>query len=110
MRLISYSRKVREIDLYREIYNERDHRCEVCGELITAFNPVNYAHILPKGSYGFFRIRKKNIRLMCFGCHYKFDHQTHMAKANPLFNWVFKLQEQLSRQYKRLENLFYLSQ
>ena len=99
-----------QLDLFKEIHKERKPLCQVCGRSLIGFSVIWFAHIIPKGTYKKFMLRKKNIALMCPVCHYKYDHQTDKARKDPRFEWVFKLGDQLRRQYERMRqaNLFYL--
>jgi len=64
-------------ELYAEIWNERPHKCQVCG--IAIKDPVvhNFAHIRSKGARPDLKYDKANIRILCstvnrkegIGCH-----------------------------------------
>lgn len=49
-------------------------RCKECGKKIQEFSPTFVAHILSKGAHEYFRTDTRNFILLCFDCHFKFDH------------------------------------
>lgn len=53
-----------ELQLFKEIWSEREHKCEVCESFIHEPSPSNFAHILAKGTYGKFRLLKDNIAIL----------------------------------------------
>lgn len=74
-------------DLYREIWEEREHICSNCGYPIQ--RPIShvFAHIRSKGARPDLKYDKSNIRLLCstwirqddkIGCH-ELEH-THPEK------------------------------
>lgn len=87
---------------YLQIWEERDHVSEVSGKALGEEpNYTYFAHILGKGSYPRFRHNPNNVMLMTFEEHYEFDHNTHKAKNNPMFDKVFEKQRQLKIEYNR---------
>lgn len=66
-----------EVDLFRKIWNERQHFCEECGEPVkgaflgkSLIKPQCFSHKLPKGMYPRFRLLDQNIDLVCsMECH-----------------------------------------
>ena len=91
-----------ELAMFKEIWNERPHESEISGESLYGFDVWNFAHVLPKGSYGKYRLNKDNIVLMTRDEHHVFDHQTHKAKADKRFDWVFEKKEIMKAEYNRL--------
>lgn len=54
-----------DIEFFKEIWEEREHYCEVTGEFLgNEFNVCFFSHTLGKGAYPRFRHYKKNIRLV----------------------------------------------
>lgn len=92
-------KKTGELDLFKQIWTERPHESEVSGELLYEFSPAYFAHLLSKGAYPGFRLKKENIILMTFEEHQLFDHQTHKAKKDKRFDWVFAKKEELKSEY-----------
>lgn len=64
-------KKTGERDLFLEIWQERPHVCNRCGEKLHEFSTSLFHHIRPKGRYPELRLDKDNIELICFYCHYK---------------------------------------
>lgn len=70
-----------EVDVFRDIWNERPHFCEICWiEVKNAFmnerlvKPQCFAHILAKWMYPKFRMMKENIMQVCsINCHTQCD-------------------------------------
>ena len=54
-----------EAELFRKIWNERQHYCEICGVIIQEPKPECFSHILGKGRYPALRYNPKNIKLCC---------------------------------------------
>ena len=53
-----------------EIWDEREHVCEVCGvSLGDTPIPSMFSHLLPRGSYRRYKLYKPNIILKCPPCH-----------------------------------------
>lgn len=72
-----------EKELFIEIWAEREHVCTNCKEHLGDEPLAHYfAHILAKGKHPDLRLVKTNIMLLCFDCHYAYDHQTkeHYAR------------------------------
>ena len=78
------------------------YECEICGDWLPFLEPINFMHVIPKGSNGYFGLRPKNIVCGCRDCHFKYDHITHKAIDDPKFGWLIKLKTQLEMQYHRL--------
>jgi len=61
--------------VFEFIWEDRPHKCQVCGVAIHEARAANFAHILPKGSYPELKLDPRNIWLMCcsqgeyVGCH-----------------------------------------
>lgn len=68
-----------ELELFRQIHEERDPWCEWCGAGISGFNVANYHHIKPKSKFPELRLDKNNIVKICFECHYK-EHNVKKQK------------------------------
>ena len=66
-----------EANVFREIWNEREHICSNCGlHLGNDARSFYFSHIKPKGKYPELRLDKNNIELLCYECHYARDFQT----------------------------------
>jgi len=65
-----------EKKIFKEIWEEREHRCINCLCHLGDEARVHYfSHIKSKGAYPELRLDKNNIQLLCMECHYAFDHQ-----------------------------------
>lgn len=77
-----------ELELFREIWNERKRECEVCKKTIYEASSFCFAHQAPKGTYPEHRLNKDNISLVCsIKCHWEIDK---------LFSWI-KRQEHIKK-------------
>ena len=93
-------KKTGELQLFQEIWEERKHACQVCGEPLPAFDIWNFAHVLGKKAYQKFRLEKANIILMCRKHHHQYDNQS--TADDPLFTWVLELKQKLKEKYYEL--------
>jgi len=59
-----------ELAMFREIWNERPHVCEKCGDPIHEFSHKNFHHLKGKGKYPELRLLKSNVVIYCDDCHY----------------------------------------
>ena len=65
-----------EADLFREIWWEREHICEICWKFIPEPRPECFSHILSKGRYPALRYNKKNLVICCgILCHSENDRR-----------------------------------
>ena len=90
-----------QANFFWHIYQTRPHKSEVSGEPIR-FAPACFAHVLPKGSYPHFKYLDLNIVLMTVEEHNLYDHETHKARQDPRFDWVFLLGDLLRRRYHQI--------
>lgn len=86
-----------ELVVFKLIWEERPHHCQVCKVNLPVFDHWNYAHCLAKGSYQKFRLLKENIILMCRDCHTQYDCGS--TKDDPKFEWVLELKQKLKQKY-----------
>jgi 5-methylcytosine-specific restriction endonuclease McrA len=63
-------KKTWEADMFREIWNERPHLCELCWKILREAKAHNFDHIIPKSRGEEYRLNKTNIALVCFSCHF----------------------------------------
>tara|TARA_R110000751_G_scaffold291829_1_gene399005 strand:+ start:1805 stop:2257 length:453 start_codon:yes stop_codon:yes gene_type:complete len=94
-------KKTGELQLFKEIWEERTRVCFVSGETLKGFSVQSFAHILPKGSYPSLRLSKLNIVLLTPENHYKYDHQVDKAKEDSRFDKLFCLRQELTSEYYR---------
>ncbi len=88
-----------ELEVFKEIWEERPRICFVSGEAIKGFNVQCFAHVLPKGSFPTLRLEKYNIVLLTPEMHFMYDHEVHKAKKLPQFDKLFELRERLQANY-----------
>lgn len=94
-----------QTELFRWVWETRPHYSEVSGKpLGEEPNVWFFAHVLPKGSYGLFKLYPFNIVLMTPREHTLYDQQTHKAKQDPQFSWLFLYREILTQRYNRISN------
>ncbi len=62
-----------ELELFKEIWEERHHICEECSVMLPEFNVAYFAHILGKGASPRNRLNKNNIVLLCLEHHTQLD-------------------------------------
>lgn len=88
-----------ELNLYKEIWEERPHKSEVNGEPIPFFHIWCFSHILPKGLYPKYRLKKENIIIKTPKQHYDWGNRRHKLKDDPEWQSIFELYELLKQQY-----------
>ncbi len=92
--------------VFESIWNERPHKCQVCGVAIKEPTPSNFAHVLPKAQnkYPKFKLNKQNIMLMCEDCHYTWDFKRGSIIQHGIEKWIMlsDLEKSLKEQYKSL--------
>lgn len=65
-----------EADLFREIWWEREHICEICWKFIPEPRPECFSHVLSKGRYPALRYMKSNVSIVCNSdCHKENDRR-----------------------------------
>lgn len=98
-----YVRKITgELEMFKEIWAERQHYSDVSGEYLgDTLKPHFFAHVLPKGSYGKYRLKKENIILLTEKEHTQLDHAVHEIKDDPKWEFVFRLREDLEIKYNQ---------
>tara|TARA_R110000803_G_scaffold50845_4_gene105414 strand:- start:425 stop:916 length:492 start_codon:yes stop_codon:yes gene_type:complete len=102
---IKYKKKepTGEGEMFRVIWDERDHICTGCNKHLGDEAIVHYfSHILTKGQYPRLRLEKDNIMIECKECHYTQDFGTIDQKSK-LLNWNEKL-----KYIKKYSMAFYL--
>ncbi|MES2287661.1 MAG: hypothetical protein V4547_18340 [Bacteroidota bacterium] len=98
---INKRRPTGELTLYKQIWDERPHKSEVSGEHIPFFHIWCFSHILPKGLYPKYRLKKENIIIKTIKEHYDWGNRRHKLKDFPEWQPVFELYETLKQQYNQ---------
>lgn len=63
--------------LFQEIWDERPHYCNHCGQYLGSEPRASFfAHIKSRGSHPELKMDKANIVLLCQECHYALDFQS----------------------------------
>lgn len=88
-------------ELFLHIWHTRPHYSEISGKPLSEHDPRFiwfFAHILSKGAEPALRLDPRNICLMTPDEHVYYDQQTHKAKQDPRYQWVFEYGMFLRRQ------------
>jgi hypothetical protein len=82
--------------VFKEIWRERPHVCEVTGELVY-FSAYTFSHILTKGAHKDLTLWKLNIVLMTPECHslWEFGDRAKL-RSLPEWKWIFQLYDYLN--------------
>jgi hypothetical protein len=110
--LNKYREPTGEAEIFEEIWNERPHKSEISGRDVGCFEdfmfPNLFAHVLPKGKYPKFRLRKDNIMILNPREHLLIDMGTQAQRDayekenNCSFRVFYERQEQLKQEYNQL--------
>jgi hypothetical protein len=88
--------------MFKEIWNEREHKSFVSGELLGHYaKPHFFAHVLSKGAYPRYRLNKDNIVLLTMEEHYLFDHGSMDQRDKTGLDWqpLYDLKDELKIKY-----------
>lgn len=86
-----------EREVFLEIWNERPHYCQCCGRWLgTEPKPIFFSHILSKGAFPRFKLKKENIYLEDEQCHR--DWETG-SRNQDKFKTKNELYQQLKTEY-----------
>lgn len=85
-----------EFKMFCEIWDERPHVCQVTDEPIKEFSVWNFMHVLAKGPYGRYRLKKENVLLVLPWVHDKYDNGD---RSDPMFKEVNRLHDKLESEY-----------
>jgi len=89
---------INQTALFAWVWRNRKHECEVCKDPLLRPEIWYFAHILGKGAYPFFKLRAKNIAIMCDTCHGEYDHTDRWATSS-MFDGIKKRRQRLMEQY-----------
>lgn len=89
--------------VFKQIWDSRPHRCEVCDASIYEARAINFSHILPKGGYPSMKLDPRNIEIWCSDCHELWTGK--MMSTAHLDQWIRVLDkyEQLKREANGIE-------
>jgi len=94
-----------ELDMFKEIWEERDHVSFVSGKKLKKFDVKMFAHILSKGAYPAFRLRKDNIVLLTPDEHFLYDMASHKIKEDPYWAGLYEMKEKLKIEYNQRDKI-----
>ena len=89
-------KKTGELSVFKEIWSERPHVCQVTDKPIYQFDIRCFSHILSKGSYPSYRKDKRNIWLVLPEIH---DRWEFKDRSNPIFDKKREVLEMLKQEY-----------
>lgn len=85
-----------ELLMFKQIWEERPHFCEVTGKPLGAFDVRLFSHVLTKGAYPKFRLYKKNIVLCLYEKHHEWEFKTRKTLE---LSWIETLESALKTEY-----------
>lgn len=89
--------------LFNQVWNERPHVSEVSREPLLPKGHAQwhwqFQHILPKGLYGKFKLRKDNIILLTAIEHYNVTNMEYLVKDDPKWKVYYERKEKLKQEY-----------
>jgi len=89
--------------LFSIIWEEREHKSEISGLPLHGKGHSQwhwqFSHILPKGLYPSYRLKKENIILMTPEEHQLWEFKRHKIKDQEKWKFLFELQEKLKEEY-----------
>lgn len=92
----------------QQLFSSRYKRSEVSGIYLgDQYDHVFCSHVLSKGAYPRLRLYPKNIVLMTWAEHNLWEFSQHKIKDNPLWQWVFQLQQLLIQEYYHKPRIFF---
>lgn len=92
--------KKSQVNVFEYIWRTRKHVCQVCKKEIKEARPINFSHLLPKGSYKRYIDNPENILIKCEDCHNLWG--TERAKNLQhveMWKWVCDLYYKLMYEY-----------
>lgn len=91
-----------ELQLFIQIWNERPHLSEVSGLPLKQFNICYFSHVLSKGAYPKYRLKKENIILKTMREHNDWHTKAESdLKQIPMWQPIFELRDKLKTQYNQ---------
>lgn len=101
----------RESDIFLEIWQEREHKCEVCDKPIHQPIAANFMHVLAKAlnKYPLFKLHKPNVVLACYdlkspSCHFKWDNYPRSELIGEGWERMFKKESELKLEYEAFKS------
>lgn len=90
-----------ELELFKEVWNERPHVSELSGDKLYFFDINNFHHLLTKKTYEKFRLYKPNIILLTKAEHFQIHNvaQSILVSQDSRWQKVFDKYQQLKENY-----------
>lgn len=89
-----------QLEMFWQIWAERNHECAVCKKQIWKFDHWCMAHIIAKQQWVGFKLYADNIIILCRDCHESYDKKS--TKNNPLFNFLHEKADSLRQLYSSM--------
>jgi len=67
---VKQSNKTGELEMFWQIWEEREHICVHCKKKLYEFNVWYFAHKKPKSTHPELRLVKENVDIQCSDCHF----------------------------------------
>lgn len=89
-----------ELAIFKEIFKERGGKCQVTGKAID-FHPISFMHVLSKGAFPKFRLKKENIVMVLPEIHELYDcaSKLHLLSKYPKAEFIYQKKEELKIEY-----------
>jgi hypothetical protein len=58
---------------YKQAWESKEHICEECGRYLVNFSPGYISHILSRGAHIDKAKDLRNVNILCFECHQKWE-------------------------------------
>lgn len=89
-----------ELQMFKEVFKERGGKCQVTGRVIE-FHPMSFLHILSKGAYPAFRLKKENIYMVIPDIHDLYDNASklHLLSKYPKAEIIYHKKDELKIEY-----------
>jgi len=95
-----------QMEMFKYIWNTQPHTCWLTGLALKEFDVRMFAHVLRKGTYTYFKLNPKNIRLLHPTIHNlvdNFKEELREQYSHVDFNKWFKLQEEMKIKYEEFK-------
>ena len=95
-----------ELAMFKAIFLELKGKCEITGNTIE-FHPISFAHILSKGAYPSFRLKRSNIIMVMPEIHELYDNASklHLLSKYPAAEVIYERKEKLIQEYYKLNSI-----
>ena len=89
-----------ELKFFKEIFIERNGLCEITGAKIE-FHPISFMHMLSKGAYPKFRLKKENVMMVIPNIHHVYDNgnREYLLHLYPKAKIIYDKKEALKIEY-----------